>query len=283
VIAMRSVDLFGAAAAAATLKRGDSLALRRRAGALRRERERILAGGALAVRLRDALRTRPRSRGLRARSRQSAMGAAAQHSRRGARLAARALRRVPRRRLVGGRRARWCRRGLRRAGGSRRAVRASGAWRSLLGAASSRCWCRQSSGARSPAAARARSWPATHDCCAWRTGPEAPCAFDAAVYPSVLVATRCERPPTRGEHGAVRRRRSRSCGAGSRHRSGSIAAIRASPWLLVATRGALPLRPRRGPRTSARRLRASDDRALGVKCGCNEAFAVSWPAAPART
>ena len=47
VLALRSIDLFGSRGGAATLRRGESLALRRRAGALRRERERIAAGGAL--------------------------------------------------------------------------------------------------------------------------------------------------------------------------------------------------------------------------------------------
>jgi hypothetical protein len=47
VLALRSVDLFGARGGTTTLRRGDSLALRRRTAALRRERERIASGGAL--------------------------------------------------------------------------------------------------------------------------------------------------------------------------------------------------------------------------------------------
>ncbi|PYP79057.1 MAG: hypothetical protein DMD35_09855, partial [Gemmatimonadetes bacterium] len=47
VLALRSVDLFGSRGGAVTLRRGESLTLRRRAAALRRERERITDGGAL--------------------------------------------------------------------------------------------------------------------------------------------------------------------------------------------------------------------------------------------
>jgi hypothetical protein len=102
---------------------------------------------------------------------------------------------------------------------------------------------------------------------------EAPCAFDAAVYPSVLVASRSERPPTGEMHGAVRRR---SIEVVWRGEPPSLRFDRhdpASPWLLV------PPEVRAAFDRVAARGRPLGDcglgrPTLGVKCGCNEAFAV---------
>ncbi len=117
---------------------------------------------------------------------------------------------------------------------------------------------------------------------------DAPCAFDAAVYPSALIATRRDAATTRvpaaadshearpdGESVyAVRRR---TLHVEWRATPGSTrldAHDAASPWLVLPSevRAAFDrLRERGHPLAAGRLGRAL----LGVKCGCNEAFLVN--------
>ena len=101
---------------------------------------------------------------------------------------------------------------------------------------------------------------------------DAPSAFDAAVYPSVMIASR-HKSPDNGTDVAVRRR---SLDVEWRATAGSIRLIRddaASPWLLVPpeVRAAFDRVVARGvPLGDSPLGRAT----LGVKCGCNDAFMV---------
>ena len=110
---------------------------------------------------------------------------------------------------------------------------------------------------------------------------DAPCAFDAAVYPSVLVASRCSGAgePAAGradaESAYAVRRRTLSVEWKSTSRSARLRADDpASPWLVLPNevRAAFDgLRARGHPLASSRLGRAL----LGVKCGFNEAFLVN--------
>jgi len=109
---------------------------------------------------------------------------------------------------------------------------------------------------------------------------DAPCAFDAAVYPSVLVATRpAARPPASANCGnasayAVRRRTLSVEWRASSRSSRLDEDDAASPWLILPNevRTAFDLLRARGhPLAEGRLGRAL----LGVKCGCNEAFLVN--------
>jgi hypothetical protein len=118
---------------------------------------------------------------------------------------------------------------------------------------------------------------------------DAPCAFDAAVYPSVLVATRSSPPqslpgtaaaPTPpvamagGATYAVRRRTLYLEWRTAPHRTLLEAGDPASPWLVMPdeVRTAFDLLRERGHPLAAGRLGRA---LLGVKCGCNDAFVVS--------
>jgi hypothetical protein len=102
---------------------------------------------------------------------------------------------------------------------------------------------------------------------------ETPCAFDAAVYPSVLIASR--RPSV--ESDAAFAVRSRSLDVTWRAQSASLRldeSDAASPWLLLPpeVRRAFDLVRNRGRPLGATTLRRAT---LGVKCGCNDAFIVT--------
>ena len=272
VIAMRSVDLFGSRGGVATLKRGDSLALRRRTGALRRERERIAAGGALPfafathfghvharggfgllvgnppwVRLHNIpAATRASLRERYAVFRDAAWAAGAERAGAGPGFGAQvdlaAL--FVERSLA-----------LTAASGVVALLVPAKLWRSLAGGGTRALLAR---GAR---LLRLEDWS------------EAPCAFDAAVYPSTMIAARCALQRTDELHAVVRRR---SIEVVWRAEPTSIRfdpRDPASPWLLV------PPEVRAAFDRIAAHGRPLGDcglgrPTLGVKCGCNEAFAV---------
>ena len=102
---------------------------------------------------------------------------------------------------------------------------------------------------------------------------EAPCAFDAAVYPSVLLAENAEPKLEDEMHAAIRRR---SLDVVWRAHPVSMRFDRddpASPWLLLppAVRVAFDRLVARGhPLGDCGIGRPT----LGVKCGCNEAFVI---------
>ena len=101
---------------------------------------------------------------------------------------------------------------------------------------------------------------------------EAPASFEAAVYPSMLIATRRREtePPTRV---VVRRRTLDISWQSSDERLRLDAGDSASPWLLLPSdvRAAFDRVVTRGmPLRDAPLGRAT----LGVKCGCNDAFIV---------
>ena len=106
---------------------------------------------------------------------------------------------------------------------------------------------------------------------------DAPCAFDAAVYPSVLVASRrdaARHQPEAAAAFAVQRRTLRlewlTVGAAVRLERDDAA----SPWLVLPSevRDALELLRARGVALGSSPLGRA---LLGVKCGCNEAFLVN--------
>ena len=273
VIAMRSVDLFGSRGGVATLKRGDSLALRRRAGALRRERERIAAGGALPFAFATHFGHVHARGGFGLVVGNPPWVRLHNIPGRHARVAARTICRLPGRRVGGRRRA--CGRGpwLRRAGRSRGAVRraqprahcrqrrrcAAGAGEAV--ALARRRRHTRASRARRPAAAtgglvggavcvRRRGVSVHDDCYALRAAADGRAARGgAAPIDRGRVARGADVDPVRPA------------------RSGeSLAAA---------------CHPRFAPRSTASRRtgRPLGDcglgrPTLGVKCGCNEAFAV---------
>lgn len=113
---------------------------------------------------------------------------------------------------------------------------------------------------------------------------DAPCAFDAAVYPSVLVATRLPshaRPASRTSPESARetdyavRRRTLHIGwRAAAHTTLLDRSDPASPWLILPNEVRAvfdELRARGQPLASGQFGRAL----LGVKCGCNEAFLVN--------
>jgi hypothetical protein len=106
---------------------------------------------------------------------------------------------------------------------------------------------------------------------------ESPAAFDAVVYPSLLVATR-ERRPWKGEsaspmRGAVHRRES-TLRWELRDADLALDESPGAPWLLLPpeVRAAFELLARRGTRLAHTPLGRP---LLGVKTGCNEAFLVT--------
>jgi hypothetical protein len=271
VLALRSLDLFGARGGVTTLKRGESLALRRSVATLRREREHIAAGGALPfafashfghvharggfglvvgnppwVRLHNIPAARRAA--LRERFsvfRDAAWSAGAARAGAGAGFAAQVD-------LA----ALFVERGLALAATSGVVALLVPAklWRSLAGGGTRALL------ARDARLLRIEDWS------------EAPCAFDAAVYPSVVVAGA---RPTRLEEVEVAIRR-RTLALTWRTTTTSIRFDPndpASPWLL------LPTDVRAAFERLASRGRALADCSLGrptlgVKCGCNDAFVV---------
>jgi N-6 DNA Methylase len=271
VVALRSIDLFGARSGAATLRRGESLALRRRATALRRERERIAAGGALPfafashfghvhagggfgvvvgnppwVRLHNipaAARQSLRERFSVFRDAAWTAGAARAGASAGfaAQVDLAAL---------------FVERGLgltAREGVLALLVPAK-LWRSLAGGGTRALL------ARDARLLRVEDWS------------EAPCTFDAAVYPSVVVATRGARGPDEVD-ATVRRRAIEVTWTTTPASIRFDTADPASPWLLLppAVRAAFDRLSAHGHPLSACSLGRPT---LGVKCGCNEAFMV---------
>ena len=113
---------------------------------------------------------------------------------------------------------------------------------------------------------------------------DAPCAFDAAVYPSVLIATRLAFH-ARSARGAIEnalpetdyavRRRTLNVGWRAEARRTLLdPGDPASPWLILPNEVRIAfdeLRARGQPLATGRFGRAL----LGVKCGCNEAFLVN--------
>ena len=270
VLALRSLDLFGARGGAATLKRGESLTLRRRAAALRRDRERIAAGGALPftfashfghvharggfglvvgnppwVRLHNipaAARASLRERYAVFRGAAWAAGAerAGAGSGFGAQIDLAAL--FVERSLA-----------LAAANGVVALLVPAKLWRSLAGG-----------GTRALVASDARLLRLED----WS---EAPCLFDAAVYPSLIVAAASEPRQSVELTAAVRRR---SLDVVWRAEPLSVRFDRrdpASPWLLLPPEVRVAF-----DRITARGRPLGDcglgRPTLGVKCGCNEAF-----------
>ncbi|MFL5620071.1 MAG: Eco57I restriction-modification methylase domain-containing protein [Gemmatimonadaceae bacterium] len=272
VLALRSVDLFGARGGAATLKPGDSLALRRRTAALRREREQIAAGGALPfafashfghvharggfglvignppwVRLHNipaAKRASLRERYIVFRDAAWAAGAerAGAGSGFGAQVDLAAL--FVERSLA-----------LTAAHGVVALLVPAKLWHSLAGGGTRALLCRDAR------LLRLEDWS------------EAPCAFDAAVYPSMILAASSTPHPADEMHVAVRRA---SLDVVWRAQPTSIRFDQrdpASPWLLLPpqVRAAFDRISARGHPLGECGLGRPT---LGVKCGCNEAFVV---------
>ncbi|HEX7977014.1 MAG TPA: N-6 DNA methylase [Gemmatimonadaceae bacterium] len=271
VIALRSRDLFGDRGGAATVSRGESLALRRRTAALRRERQRLADGGALPfsfpshfahvhavngfplvvgnppwVRLhnippgeRAALRRRF------AVFRDAAWSAGAERARAGTGFAAQVD-------LA----ALFVERSLALAApsGVVALLLPAKLWRSLAGGGTRALL------GRDARLLRLEDWS------------EASCGFDAAVYPSVLVASPSSDAPT--ELRASVRRRSLVVEWSSASESIRLDPDdEASPWLLLPpeVRRALDRVTAHGrPLGEAPLGRPT----LGVKCGCNDAFIV---------
>jgi hypothetical protein len=271
VFALRSIDLFGARGGIATLKRGESLVLRRRAAALRRERERIAVGGALPfafashfghvharggftlvignppwVRLHNipaAARTSLRDRFSVFRDAAWTSGAVRAGAGPGfaAQVDLAAL---------------FVERGLALTApnGVLALLVPAKLWRSLAGGGTRALLAREAG------LLRLEDWS------------DAPCAFDAAVYPSLVVASRgaCDAAELR----ATVRRRSLEvtwCAAPTSIRFDRSDA--ASPWLLLppAARAAFDRVAAHGhPLADCSLGRPT----LGVKCGCNDAFVV---------
>ena len=271
VLALRSRDLFGGRGGTATVSRGESLALRRRAAALQRERQRLADGGALPfsfpshfahvhgregfplivgnppwVRLhnippaeRAALRRRF------AVFRDAAWSAGAERARAGVGFAAQVD-------LA----ALFVERSLALA--APRGVVAllvpAKLWRSLAGGGTRALLAREAR------LLRLEDWS------------EAPCGFDAAVYPSVVVASPADGAPAE-LHASVRRRSLVVEWSGAPESICLDARDRASPWLL------LPPEVRRAlDRVTAHGRSLGESPlgrpTLGVKCGCNEAFLI---------
>ena len=272
VLALRSIDLFGARGGAATLRRGDSLALRRRTAVLCRERDRIASGGALPFAF------------------SSHFGHV--HARGGFGLVVgnppwvrlhnipAAARASLRERYVVYREAAWTA-GAERAGagsgfGAQVDLAALFVERSLALASQSgvvallvpaKLWRSLAGGGTRALLSRRARVLRVED---WS---EAPCAFDAAVYPSVIVAAGA-RPSAADEmHASVRRRSLdvawRASSVAMRFDRGDAA----SPWLLVPpdVRTAFDRIVARGHPLGDCSLGRPT---LGVKCGCNEAFVV---------
>lgn len=106
---------------------------------------------------------------------------------------------------------------------------------------------------------------------------DAPCAFDAAVYPSVLVASRRDATRQNPEPVAAFAVRRRILHVEWRTEPSAARLDRddpMSPWLVLPpeARDALDLLRARGVRLGASPLGRA---LLGVKCGCNEAFLVN--------
>ena len=271
VLALRSVDLFGARGGAATLRRGESLMLRRRVAALRRERERVAAGGALPfafpshfghvharggfalvvgnppwVRLHNipaAARASLRERFSVFRDAAWTPGAERAGAGRGfaAQVDLAAL---------------FVERGLALTSpcGVLALLVPAKLWRSLAGGGTRALL------ARSARLLRLEDWS------------EAPCTFDAAVYPSVIVAS----TPARGAdelHAAIRRQSLEVAWCGSPASIRFDPADAASPWLLLppAVRVAFDRLSAHGHPLGDCSLGRPT---LGVKCGCNDAFVV---------
>ena len=271
VLALRSIDLFGARGGAATLKRGASLGLRRRAAALRRERERIAGGGALPfafashfghVHARGGfalvvgnppwvrLHNIPAAARASLRERFSVFRDAAWVS--GAERAGASSGFAAQVDLA----ALFVERGLALSapGGVLALLVPAKLWRSLAGGGTRALL------ARDAQLLRLEDWS------------DAPSTFDAAVYPSVVVASK----PVHGSADlrATVRRRSLEvtwCAAPASIRFDPMDA--ASPWLLLP-----PVVRAAFDRLSAHGHPLGDCSlgrpTLGVKCGCNEAFVV---------
>ena len=271
VLALRSIDLFGARGGAATMKRGESLALRRRAAALRRERERVAGGGALPfafashfghvharggftlgvgnppwVRLHNIPAAARAA--LRARFsvfRDAAWISGAERAGAGSGFAAQVdLAALFVERSLG----------LTAPSGVLALLVPAKLWRSLAGGGTRALLAR---GAR---LLRLEDWS------------DAPCAFDAAVYPSVLVATKPACGPDE-LHATIRRRSLEVTWCTTPAAIRFDPADPASPWLLMP-----PVVRAAFDRVSAHGHSLSDCSlgrpTLGVKCGCNEAFVV---------
>ena len=273
VIALRSVDLFGSRGGTSTLRRGESLALRRRAAMLQRDRDRIAGGGALPfgfashfghvhasggfglvvgnppwVRLHNIPASTRAS--LRARFsvfRDAAWTAGAERAGAGSGFGAQVdLAALFLERSLG----------LVAPAGVVALLVPAKLWRSLAGGGTRALLSREHR------LLRVEDWS------------EAPCAFDAAVYPSVVVAAAAQNATREANEMRVAIRR-RTLAVEWRS---TAACVRfdpddpASPWLLLPPD-----------------VRASFDRVaahgrpladwlgrptLGVKCGCNEAFTV---------
>ena len=271
VAALRSRDLFGGRGGAATVSRDESLALRRRAAALQRERQRLADGGALPfsfpshfahvharegfplivgnppwVRLhnippgeRAALRRRF------AVFRDAAWSAGAERARAGRGFAAQidlaAL--FVERSLA-----------LAAPNGVVALLVPAKLWRSLAGGGTRALLARETR------LLRLEDWS------------EAPCGFDAAVYPSVIVATPSTDAPAMLR--ASVRRRSLVVEWDSTPEGICLDATdHASPWLLLPPdlRRALDRVTAHGRPLAESPLGRPT---LGVKCGCNDAFVV---------
>ena len=108
---------------------------------------------------------------------------------------------------------------------------------------------------------------------------ESPHAFDAAVYPSILTASRGRPVPCRAPIVASRARHERDLRWCIDPARLGFDNDPASPWLIVPgeVRDAFDALTRAGTPLAESRFGRPH---LGVKCGCNEAFIVSRPDAP---
>ena len=150
-----------------------------------------------------------------------------------------------------------------------------GTGKRLAEADASPCSCRRSCGDRSPAARCAGCSRRAH-AAPGRGLEDAPCAFDAAVYPSVVVASRGTptAPTTPGTTVTARRR---TLDVEWRVGPDALRLDRddaASPWLLLPpdVRRAFDQLRGCGPPLGTGTLGRAT---LGVKCGCNDAFVVT--------
>jgi hypothetical protein len=271
LVALRSRDLFGGRGGTATVSRGESLALRRRAATLARERQRLADGGALPF------------------SFPSHFGHV--HARQGFPLVVGnppwvRLHNIPpaervalRRRFAVFRDAAWSAGAARAHAGTGFAAQVDLAAlfveRSLALAAPAgvvallvpaKLWRSLAGGGTRALLAREARLLRLED---WS---EAPCGFDAAVYPSVIVAS-----PTDGEPAELQasvRRQSLVVEWDSAPEAICLDATdRASPWLLMP-----PDVRRAFDRVTAHGRPLGESSlgrpTLGVKCGCNDAFVV---------
>ena len=272
LVAQRAADLFGERTKSSTEQRGAMRVQRLRAAALRRERRRIADGGALPfsfpshfgaaharagfdlvignppwVRLHNippASRLALKTRYVVFRDAAWEPGAPGAHAARGFSAQVDLASLFVERSI-----------GLASPSGSVALLLPAKLWRSLSGGGVRRLLAAQS------------------HLCVVEDWSEAPSAFDAAVYPSIVIASRNRRPAMPIDV-AVRRRSLDVTWQATHHSLRLSGDDAASPWLLVPpdVRTAFDRVVARGVPLGASPLGRAT---LGVKCGCNDAFVVN--------